>query len=230
MTVTVAVIDNDPWALRAVQQVLAQHSSEILVVAVGASVEDLLAAHHSPVPQVVVLDVMLGPHGGPLAANIARLRGWGTHVLAISAEPERREVVEAVHRQRVSFLPKDDLADEHALLAAIRDTAAGKMVVSPQFVTECLLGNERDSPKLTAREEQVMRLRAGGMTPKQVARRLDIREDTVRNHLAAVLDKYRKAGRPVDNPVALHYAALHDEIITDPFEDLGARPDPGPTP
>lgn len=157
---------------------------------------------------------------GPLSANVGNLRKWGAHVLAISSQPDRREVVEGVRHLRLNFLAKNDLAG-NALLAAIKSTAAGELVLSPRLV-DALIGSDSNIPDLTDREQQVMRLLASGRTPGQIARRLAIREDTVRRHQANIREKYEAAGRKIDNPVRLHYAALHDEIITD-LDDSSAE-------
>jgi DNA-binding NarL/FixJ family response regulator len=219
--ISVAVVDDDDLAISAMRTMLAPYSDEMAVVAACRAVDELIDARGGEPPDVVLLDVMLGSRAAPLAANVGRLRQWGTHVLAISAQPDRREVAEAVRLLRLNFLAKTDLTGE-AFRTAIQDTAVGDLVLSPRLMQAIVLSD--GGPELTEREKQVMRLLASGMPPKAVARRLDTRQDTIRKHLANIRNKYRDAGRPVDNPVLLHYAALHDEIITDPDEILGAEP------
>jgi two-component system nitrate/nitrite response regulator NarL len=210
--INTAIVDDDPLAIRAMRDMLAPYMHEMTVGAACRTVDELIQVWGGKPPDVVLLDVMLGSRAPRLAANVGRLREWGAHVLAISAQPDRREVAEAVRLLRLNFLAKTDLTEE-AFRKAIEDTAAGDLVLSPQLMEAIVLSD--DDPALTEREKQVMRLLASGMSPKMVARRLGTREDTVRKHQISIRDKYRNIGRPIDNPVQLHYAALHDEIITD---------------
>lgn len=214
MTITVAIVDNDYLTADRIEELLAP-CADFLVVVGGCSVEELIEEHSAQPPDVVLLDVMLSKHSPPLAANVGRLRQWGTQVLAISAEPKRREVAESVRKQQLNFLAKHELRDTEAFYRAIRDTAAGIPILSPEFIQEVLRGESQGIPRLTAQETEVMRLSAAGRPAKQIATRLGIRDDTVRKHLKSILAKYADVGRPVDNPVKRHYAALHDEIITD---------------
>jgi DNA-binding NarL/FixJ family response regulator len=221
MTIRVAVVDDDALATKTIKDMLASHADEFGVVATCGTVEELIQELGEDPPDVVLLDVLLGAQAPPLAGSVGRLRRWGTHVLAISAQPDRREVAEAVRLLRLNFLAKTDLTEE-VFRAAIKETAVGGLVLSPRLMQAIVLSES--GPKLTEREKQVMRLLASGMPPKAVASRLETREDTIRKHLASIRDKYREAGRPIDNPVLLHYAALHDEIITGPDEVVDSKP------
>jgi DNA-binding NarL/FixJ family response regulator len=222
MTITVAIVDDDDLATSAIVALLAP-CTDVVVLATARSVDEVIAMHNGKPPDVVLLDVILDRRNSPLAANVARLRQWGAQVLAISSQPDRREVAEAVRRQRLNFLPKHDLHDRQVFIGAIRSTAAGVVALSPQFIQEILLKESQGTPKLTPQETEVMRLSASGRAPKQIAKRLGIREDTVRKHLKSILAKYDDVGRPIDNPVKRHYAALHDEIITDLDDVLGDK-------
>lgn len=193
---------------------LAPFADDLNVIAACHTVEELIETCGEP-PDVVILDVLLGRRTTPLATNVGRLRRWGTRVLAISTDPGRHEVAEAVKRLRLNFVAKADLDGDY-FRTAIRETAADELVVSPHLMQAIVLNES--GPELTEREKHVMRLLASGMPPKVVARRLGISEDTIRRHLASIRTKYRAVGRPVDNPVLLYYEALRDEIIADPDE------------
>ncbi len=69
--------------------------------------------------------------------------------------------------------------DETAIVATIR--------MAP--VAPPVLGLAPDSPPLSAREEEVIRCVAGGMTDKQIARQLGISEKTVHSHLERIAVK-----------------------------------------
>lgn len=227
MTTRVALVDNDALALDALRRMLAPHP-EIALVGVCRGVDELIRTCDADPPHVVVLDVMLG-RGTVLAENVARLRRWGTRVLAISSDPERREVAEAVQRLRLNFLDKTELAEDQ-FCAAIRQTADGELVFFSSLVARAVV-HGTDSPRFTAREREAAALLATGMSVKQVARRMGIRDDSVRDYEKKIEEKFLKSGRRVDNRVLLYRAVLHEEIIPDldqVEEILAGESDPPP--
>ncbi|MGW9438627.1 LuxR C-terminal-related transcriptional regulator [Streptomyces sp. NPDC055607] len=215
--ITVAVVEDDAWTVKTLRRMFEGFTDEAELIDVRTDVNELLGHHDTP-PDVVLLDVMLPGPSRQLIPNVRRLRSWGTRVLAVSSQPDRPEVAKAVSELRLNFLPKSDLTSE-ALLGAIRATAAGEILLSPKMAQSIIWTNKR-TPRLTEREKQVMKLLSSGMAPKAVARRLAVGDDTIRKHLLRIRDKYGDVGRDIGNPVLLHYAALDDEIISDPEEGM----------
>jgi DNA-binding NarL/FixJ family response regulator len=70
-------------------------------------------------------------------------------------------------------------------------------------------------PDLTARELEVLELMAHGLLNKQIATRLDLRLNTVRNHSQSILYKLRAHSR-----LEAVSTAVRDGIISHPYEAL----------
>jgi DNA-binding NarL/FixJ family response regulator len=68
-------------------------------------------------------------------------------------------------------------------------------------------------PQLTEREVQVLNLLYQGLVTKQVARKLDLRESTVKEHLKRIRGKYTALGRPVSTRVELIQRAVEDGYV-----------------
>jgi DNA-binding NarL/FixJ family response regulator len=96
-------------------------------------------------------------------------------------------------------------ADPAALVAALRATAQGLTVLSPEF-RDRLWGSlgdpegaDEDDPlpavRLTQRECDVLRLMAEGASNKIIARRLGITPHTAKFHVSAIIAKLGAAGR-----------------------------------
>ena len=213
MTIRVALVDDDTLTLDALRRMLSPHQ-DIVLVGICRSVDELIRTCDADPPHVVVLDVLLS-RGTALAENVAQLRRWGTQVLAISSQPERREVAEAVQRLQLNFVAKTELTEERRdrLYEAIQQTANGDLVLSPLLAHAIVRGT--GGPRFTEREREAAALLATGMPVKQVAHRMGIREDTVRDYEKKIQEKFLKAGRRVDNRVLLYRAVLHEEIIPD---------------
>lgn len=210
--ITVAIIDDDPLVRDKLTDMVKTRPNDFTVSTVTNSVAGLLEVD-TPA-QVVLLDVILR-EDTTLVKNVTVLTEAGYKVLVISAQPDRREIVSAISRIRFNFLPKADLFD--GLFQAIKDTADGKPVISSDVLMAAF---EIVDPHLTSREEEIMRLNATGMSIRQIARRLNIRDDTVRDHRSKYLEKFRKVGQKLDNPVKLHYAALDAGILRDGREEV----------
>jgi len=91
----------------------------------------------------------------------------------------------AVMRRRVAALLRAD--GEVALVGTAEDA---DLVVSERFVATAALGAALQAgAALTARELEVLRLVARGLSNKEIAADLRITTHTVKYHLAAVLEK-----------------------------------------
>jgi DNA-binding NarL/FixJ family response regulator len=89
-------------------------------------------------------------------------------------------------------------ADPLDLLEAIRAAAAGGVPLDPRAARALLDARRRPalrSPDLSAREVEVLRLVAGGLSNRQIASRLGIAERTVKAHLTRVFDRIGVADR-----------------------------------
>jgi DNA-binding NarL/FixJ family response regulator len=84
-------------------------------------------------------------------------------------------------------------ADTGQLLHAIRTVAAGEIAAAPWLTA--IISSNSSGPKvggpgpISARELEVIRLVADGKGNKEIAKELGIREQTVKNHLASIMQK-----------------------------------------
>ncbi len=90
----------------------------------------------------------------------------------------------AVTRRRVAALLRAD--GEVALVGTAEDA---DLVVSERVVATAAPGAVAQGGALTARELEVLRLVARGLSNKEIAADLSVTTHTVKYHLAAVLDK-----------------------------------------
>jgi two-component system response regulator DesR len=82
------------------------------------------------------------------------------------------------------FILKD--APAQTLTDGIRRIAAGERVIDPELVAAAL---ETGSSPLTARETEVLRAAASGISTAQIAVQLSLSQTTVRNYLSNAISK-----------------------------------------
>ncbi|MFN2496711.1 MAG: response regulator [Pseudonocardiaceae bacterium] len=200
MSVRVMIVDDHPIWREGVARDLAERGFQ--VVATASDGPAALRIAPAAQPDVVLMDLYFAS-GGPSGAQITqRIReSWpDIRVLVLSASGEHADVLAAVKAGASGYLIKSASAEE--LAEAVRRTAAGEAVFTPGLAG-LVLGEYRrmaaarqpDSPQLTTRETEVLRLVAKGLTALQIADRLVISHRTVENHVQSTLRKLQLHNR-----------------------------------
>ncbi len=190
----VVVADDHPIWRDAVERDLA--GAGLDVVGAAGDGEKAVRVCTAVVPDVLVCDLQMpGLNGVQVTAAVVPL---GVRVLVLSASGEQADVLEAVKAGATGYLLKS--ASTAELLDAVRRTAAGEPVFTAGLAG-LVLGEYRrteshdGAPRLTARETEVLRLVAKGLTAKQVGERLVLSHRTVENHVQSTLTKLQLHNR-----------------------------------
>jgi two-component system response regulator DesR len=157
---------------------------DISVEAEVARGDHVIPAALSCKPDVALLDIELpGRDGLSVAAALHKVLP-SCRVVMLTTFGRTGYLRRALADGAAGFLLKDAPAPE--LAAAIRRVVAGERVVDSQLAMTAL--SEGDNP-LTQREREVLSSAADGATISDIARRLDLSEGTVRNHLSMAIQK-----------------------------------------
>jgi DNA-binding NarL/FixJ family response regulator len=105
-------------------------------------------------------------------------------------------------------------ADPQEIVQAVSEVAAGRVAAAPWLSAFADVGmaGAAERPSITARELEVMALLADGLGNKTIARKLGIREQTVKNHLARLMSKL---GLTTRTQVGLMAAQHHVHVVED---------------
>lgn len=195
--IRVLIVDDQALFRRGLHVVLGTEE-HIDVVGEADDGEEAVALAERLAPDVVLMDVRMPRLGGIDAARRIRELAPSTRILMLTVSDEEEDLYEAIKAGANGYLLKEISVEEVA--EAVRAAVQGQSLISPSMASKLL--NEFNSlarraaeqeqaptPVLTARELEVLRLVARGMSNREVAAALFISDNTVKNHVRNILEK-----------------------------------------
>lgn len=140
-------------------------------------------------PDVILMDLLMPRMDGISATAAVRRELPEVEVVALTSVLEDASVIEAIRAGAIGYLLKDTEAGE--LRRAIKAAAAGQVQLAPRAAERLLreVTPPAHAAKFTDRELGVLRLLALGNSNKEIARQLNIGEQTVKSHVSHILGK-----------------------------------------
>jgi two-component system, NarL family, response regulator LiaR len=183
------LLADDHAVVRQGLRVFLSHDTEIKVVGEAENGERALHMARDLQPDVVLMDMVMPVMDGVEATRAIRAEMPDVEVLAVTSVLDDTTIISAVQAGAIGYLLKDATADD--LCRAIRAAAAGQVQLAPQVALRLLqeLQAPARSAPLTARETEVLRLIAEGLTNREIARELLITEKTAKSHVSNLLHK-----------------------------------------
>jgi len=189
------ILADDHALVRQGIRLFLEESDDIVVVAEaadGAQAVKLVEEHR---PDVAVLDIQMPGMSGIEATRLITARFPDVRVLVLTAYDEDPYVLALLQAGASGYLLKS--ADADALLRAVRSVHRGETVLSSQAAARAfrqigVTGGGQDTAAMespTARELEVLRLVAQGLTNLAIGHQLGISSRTVQGHLANIYGK-----------------------------------------
>ncbi|WP_210725682.1 response regulator [Arthrobacter silvisoli] len=202
--ITVLLVD-DHLVVRSGLRALLSTQPDVDVVAEASSGEDGVAAVLDHGPDVVLMDLSMGPGiDGIEAIRQIRAARPTQAVLVFTTYDSDADIVRAVDAGAMGYLLKDAAPDE--IFAAVRGASRGQSHMSAPVASRLFQQMRNPDEALTPREAELLTLLTEGLSNKELGRKLFISEATVKSHLAHI---YAKLG--VDSRAAAIAKALRRE-------------------
>ena len=142
-------------------------------------------------PDVLLLDLRMPHKSGIEVVRAVREEFRDAHILIVTSYQTEEEIFQVLQAGALGYVIKD--MGREMLVQAIRAVHAGNRWLAPairkQFDDRAL------RQQLTAREVEVLKLLARGLTNREIANVYGISASTVKNHLNSVMAKLEVADR-----------------------------------
>lgn len=200
--IRVLIVDDHPLVLAGVQAILGEDDS-MEVVGTATNAAEALELASADCPDVVVLDARLAENSGFELMTEMRQKFPLAEFVVLSASDDAESFRHALDRGAHGYLLDDVSADDMCL--AVRRVAAGKSHIDPTvsgyLVQSTRHGSDAAESAPSLREIDVLRLAADGLTNDAIARRLNLKTETVKTHMSRAFE--RIGARDRANAVAI---------------------------
>lgn len=201
--ISVLIVDDHPLFRDGLQKALALES-DLNVVGESVDGEDAIRAVRKLQPDVVLLDVNLPVLNGLQVARQLKADRTHTSIIVLTAYHDSQQVLHAMRAGASAYCSKDVTPDE--LVEIIRDVANGLYVVENERMDErslehwiqsnveamsgpYIIDAEEHFIPLSPREMEILEYVTNGLSNKEIAVKLRISQQTVKNHMTSILKK-----------------------------------------
>jgi len=198
---TIVLADDHPLLRKALRDLL-EKDTAFEIVGEASDGEEAVNLAADIMPDVVIMDISMPNLDGLQATQQIKARCPNVAVLVLTVHTDDECILDILKAGAAGYLVKSAFGDE--VIHAVRAVATGDMVLSPAIGQRLLKQAARfptrpvhleAGEKLSARELEVLKLTARGLSNKDVASSLGIKLRTVKGHLADIFSKLRVASR-----------------------------------
>ncbi len=200
-TTKIMIIDAQPFFRAGVRQALSKQPN--MEITECTPDKNTLGVIETQSPDIVLLGADLASETGlEMGKKIAR-NFPNTKVIILSPDPNDKELFDVIRSAAVACLSKNATSEE--LLDTINKASRGEYPINETFITRpqiakqvlqqfgdlSSIGEHAEDvvASLTKREQEILEYISEGNTNKQIADTLSISEQTIKNHVSAILRK-----------------------------------------
>jgi DNA-binding NarL/FixJ family response regulator len=184
-----AVIDDHPMFRDGVTKLLAR-TPGIDVVAGGSSAGDAVCIARDLTPDVLLIELKLPDDGAAAIAAIAR-RHPAIRIVVLTVSDSDVDLAAMLQIGVHGYLLKGCTGQD--IVRAVQRVHAGELCVTqsiaPRLLTEAGQPGQEAADDLSSREEIILAQVSKGLTNKEIARALNLREKTVKHYMTHIMQK-----------------------------------------
>ncbi|MCL7494831.1 response regulator transcription factor [Streptomyces sp. MCA2] len=176
------------------------------VIGQAGSGEEAVTLATRLTPDVVLLDLRMGGMDGVAATGHILRQSPRSKVVIVTTYEDDSDILRAVEAGAAGYLLKGSSRAE--LVDAVHGASRGATVLTPSLAPKLFRARAVDTPLLSGRECEVLRLVSQGLTNADIGRELFIGEATVKTHLLRAFKKLEVSDRTAAVITALERGLL----------------------
>lgn len=201
--IKIVLVDDQTLFVESLRTVLETRADDMRVVGVAYDGHQAVEVVAETCPDVVLMDVRMPGMNGVESTKLIKERYPDIRVLMLTTFDDDQYVIEALRLGAVGYLLKNMPPAE--LISAIRAVYEGGVLISAQVANKLvgLLTNPQNKTEehhennlirslvnqLSSREKEILQLMAEGLDNKEIAKKLYIAEQTVKNYVSVIYSK-----------------------------------------
>lgn len=215
--IRVLIVDDHTLFRRGLRSLL-ETQEDIEVIGEAANGLEAVEKARELMPDLILMDIWMPQCNGLEATRKIKEEMPYVRIVMLTVSDDDYTLFEAIKAGAQGYLLKD--LDPEELFALIRGVMRGEAPISRSLAARILNEFARNvrgeegldqlaAPLLTQREKEVLQLLVEGYTNKEIAQKLNIAENTVKNHLRNIMEKLH-----LQNRVQLAVYALKKGIVS----------------
>jgi NarL family two-component system response regulator LiaR len=197
-SIRVLIVDDHPVVRRGIRSLMAE-VEELEVVGEAVNGKEAIQLAKNLQPDVILMDLVMPEMSGIEAIQQITADNPQSRILVMTSFAADDKVFPSIKAGALGYLLKD--SDPEDLIRMIHQVYRGELSIHPSVARRVIQelnrpaeGTMTPSP-LTPREVEILQLIAQGIENKEIARKLVLREATVRTHVSNILSKLHLANR-----------------------------------
>jgi two-component system NarL family response regulator len=161
------------------------------VIVQAADGDESIEFYRALRPDVLLLDLRMPKKSGIEVVQSIRREDAAARILVVTSYQTEEEIFQVLRAGALGYVLKDVGRD--TLVEVVRSVYAGTQWISPAIARQ--FADRAVRQQLTARELEVLKLLARGLTNREIASVYNISANTVKNHLNSLMAKLEVADR-----------------------------------
>lgn len=200
--ITIMLADDHPLLRQALRNVL-EKQTDFEIIAEASDGEEAVRLAVGLVPNVVIMDIGMPKLNGLEATQQIKAKCPSIAILVLTVHDDSEHILSILEAGAAGYLTKSVFGEE--VIHAVRGVVAGETVLSASVSEQVIKYALRHVvtkrlpldmvERITARELEILRLAAIGMSNKDIAQKLDLSERTVKGYLAEIFSKLNVGSR-----------------------------------
>jgi DNA-binding NarL/FixJ family response regulator len=182
--IRVLIVDDHPMLREGVSAVL-EMQPDMVIVGEAETGDEAIEQFDALRPDITLMDLQMPGKNGVMAIEAIRKRHPDARIIVLTTFTGDAQAMHALRAGAAGYLLKSSLRKE--LLDAIRNVHSGRRHLNPDVAADIAL-HAIDDP-LTTREIDILQLIASGNANKEIARHLQLSEDTIKSHIKSIFAK-----------------------------------------